>query len=100
MRLFKNVRTYNKTLRVLCLSSCLSSVCYCGTLLQDLLFYRLGNNNQTDQGDEIEGLEREVLKDEGLERVRMVMEGVKELYFVEAQPMKHVGSQCHLQLHY
>jgi hypothetical protein len=29
-------------------------------------FYRLGNNNQTDQGDETEGLEREGLEIEGL----------------------------------
>jgi hypothetical protein len=48
-----------------------------------MLFYRLGKNNQTDQGGEIEGLEREELKGEGLERERMGTEGVKELYFVE-----------------
>jgi hypothetical protein len=40
-------------------------------------FYRLGNNNQTDQGNETEGLKMEGLEGEGLER-----EGAKELYFV------------------
>jgi hypothetical protein len=38
-----------------------------------MLFYRLGNNNKTDQGDETEGLERD---------------GVKEYYFVESSSKK------------
>jgi hypothetical protein len=40
-----------------------------------------------------EGLKTDGLEMEGLER-----EGVKELFY--AKPRKHVGSQCHLQLHY
>jgi hypothetical protein len=56
--------------RVLSLSSVLAEHCY-------MQFYRLGNNNQTDQGNETEGLKMEVLEWEGLER-----EGAKELYFV------------------
>jgi hypothetical protein len=38
-----------------------------------MLFYRLGNNNKTDQGDETEGLERD---------------DVKEYYFVESSSKK------------
>ncbi len=72
-----------KTSRVLCLSSCLSSMRCCGTLLQHIQ-HRIGKNNLTDQEDEVEGLEREGFKGEGLERERMEKEGVKELYFVEA----------------
>ncbi len=53
-----------------CLSSVFAEHCF-------LLFYRAGNNNQTDQGDETEGLEMEGLEGKKLERG-----GVKELYFV------------------
>jgi hypothetical protein len=43
------------------------------------MFYWLNNNNQTDQGDETEGLDFER---EELERGRLEREGVNELYFV------------------
>ncbi len=51
--------------RVLCLSSCLQSVVeeHCS-----LLFYRLGNNSQTDQGDETEGLEIDGLERKGMNK--------------------------------
>jgi hypothetical protein len=41
-----------------------------------MLFCRLGNNNQTDQGDETEGLEIEELERERLER-----KGMNGLFF-------------------
>jgi hypothetical protein len=44
-----------------------------------MLFYRLGNNNQTGQRDEMEGFEMDRVERERLER-----EGVKVLYFVQA----------------
>jgi hypothetical protein len=42
-----------------------------------LLFQRLGNNNETDQGDKTEGFDGE-----GLKRYILEREGVKELHFV------------------
>ncbi len=48
--------------------SFVSPVRRCGTLLYDVLFYRQGNDNQTDQGDETsetEGLGREGLEIDG-----------------------------------
>ena len=60
--------------------------------------YSFSFGNQTDHGDETEGLEREGLKMERYGRDRSEREGVKRLFIVEAKHEKHVGSQCHLQL--
>jgi hypothetical protein len=46
---------------VLCLSVC-DSVCVCVTICVGTLCYSFSFNNQTDQGDEREGLKREGLK--------------------------------------
>jgi hypothetical protein len=43
---------------VLCFSSVVAEHCY-------MLVYRLGNSNQTDQGDETEGFEMEEWRREG-----------------------------------
>jgi hypothetical protein len=62
-----------------------------------MMFYRLGNNNQTDQGNETEGLKMEVIRgggvgEGGCEGIILCLSLTKETYTV--------GSQCHLQLHY
>ncbi len=45
------------------------------------MFYRLGNNNQTNQGNEMEGLKRKGLDGEGFERERLKKEGTNGLFF-------------------
>jgi hypothetical protein len=47
-------------------------------------------NCQTDQGDETDGLEREILETEGL----------KKLFTVSDLSKNSLDTQCHLQLHY
>jgi hypothetical protein len=47
--------------RVLCLSVC-DSVCVCVTICVGTLCYSFSFGNQTDSGDETEGLEREGLE--------------------------------------
>jgi len=57
-------------------------VCVCVTICVGTLCYSFSFINQTDQGDEREGLKREGLKMERKERDRSEREGVKRLFIV------------------
>ena len=52
----------------------------CVTICVGTLCYSFSFRNQTDQGDETEGLEREGLKVERYERDRTKIEGVNRLF--------------------
>ncbi len=62
------------------LSVLVSSVIQLPNTALCFMFYNY-YKNQTDQGDETEGLEREGLEREGLECKRMEREGLKRLFF-------------------
>jgi hypothetical protein len=61
--------------------------------------YSFSFSNQTDQGDETEGLEREGLKMERYERKGQIGEGgCEESFHCLILTEENVGSQSHLQL--
>ncbi len=57
-------------------------MCVCVTICCGTLTYSFSFGNQTDQGDETEGLKREGLKMERQERERSEREGVNRLFLV------------------